>query len=237
MIKVNAEAAQVNLTLIKPDERISLSSNHEDTAATHLFPGGSTKHFVSQRPYANDSYKEPITIRSSSYSKKKGRLKTGSISQFFDSGIRAVKSRLAIEYTGVSKDINFTPGVSLSISDRRNILIVTTWRSGSTFLGDILKAYPGTFYSFEPLHSLLGNNRFNEEEGEEMQQKIIKRIRNIMECNLKDQDDFLEHARSRKFLLKHNSRYWKSCSPKVCFDAKYFNQVCLLYFKTKCLML
>jgi hypothetical protein len=29
-----------------------------------------------------------------------------------------------------------------------------SWRSGSTFLGDILNHYPGVFYSFEPLHYL-----------------------------------------------------------------------------------
>ena len=37
---------------------------------------------------------------------------------------------------------------------QQNIIIVTTWRSGSTFLGSLLNAYPGTFYSFEPLHYL-----------------------------------------------------------------------------------
>ena len=36
----------------------------------------------------------------------------------------------------------------------RNILIATSWRFGSTFLGDLLNHYPGTFYSFEPLHYL-----------------------------------------------------------------------------------
>ena len=33
----------------------------------------------------------------------------------------------------------------------RRILILTTWRSGSTFLGELLSMIPGTFYSFEPL--------------------------------------------------------------------------------------
>ena len=34
-----------------------------------------------------------------------------------------------------------------------NILrLATTWRSGSTFLGDLLNHYPGSFYYFEPLH-------------------------------------------------------------------------------------
>lgn len=30
-------------------------------------------------------------------------------------------------------------------------MIVTSWRSGSTFLGDILLAHPATFYHYEPL--------------------------------------------------------------------------------------
>ena len=29
--------------------------------------------------------------------------------------------------------------------------VVTTWRSGSTFLGDILTSHPATFYHYEPL--------------------------------------------------------------------------------------
>ena len=32
----------------------------------------------------------------------------------------------------------------------RNVLIATTFRSGSTFLGDLLNHYPGTFYTYEP---------------------------------------------------------------------------------------
>jgi hypothetical protein len=34
------------------------------------------------------------------------------------------------------------------------ILIVSTWRSGSTFFGDLLTQYPGTYYSYEPLQYL-----------------------------------------------------------------------------------
>ena len=34
----------------------------------------------------------------------------------------------------------------------RQVLIATTWRSGSSFFGDLLTHYPGTYYSFEPLH-------------------------------------------------------------------------------------
>ena len=29
--------------------------------------------------------------------------------------------------------------------------VITTWRSGSTFLGDILTSHPATYYHYEPL--------------------------------------------------------------------------------------
>ena len=34
------------------------------------------------------------------------------------------------------------------------ILIVSTWRSGSTFFGELLTQYPGTYFSYEPLQYL-----------------------------------------------------------------------------------
>ena len=36
----------------------------------------------------------------------------------------------------------------------KNILILSTWRSGSTFTGDLLAHYPSTYYSYEPLYLL-----------------------------------------------------------------------------------
>ncbi len=30
-------------------------------------------------------------------------------------------------------------------------MLVTTWRSGSSFTGGLLDQFPGTFYTFEPL--------------------------------------------------------------------------------------
>ncbi|XP_060073929.1 carbohydrate sulfotransferase 1-like [Ylistrum balloti] len=41
------------------------------------------------------------------------------------------------------------------------ILLVTYMRSGSSFVGDLLKANPETFYSFEPLHKLQFDVRQN----------------------------------------------------------------------------
>ena len=49
---------------------------------------------------------------------------------------------------------NYYLGDSIPAKHAKHILVITSWRSGSTFLADILNHYPGTFYSFEPLHYL-----------------------------------------------------------------------------------
>ena len=48
-------------------------------------------------------------------------------------------------------DINSVNHVEMQT---KYILIVSTWRSGSTFFGDLLTQYPGTYYSYEPLQYL-----------------------------------------------------------------------------------
>ncbi len=43
-------------------------------------------------------------------------------------------------------------GDSIPSENARQVLIATSWRSGSSFFGDLLQHYPGSYYSFEPLH-------------------------------------------------------------------------------------
>nr|XP_027224615.1 carbohydrate sulfotransferase 1-like [Penaeus vannamei] len=45
-------------------------------------------------------------------------------------------------------------GEILEPRQTRRVILLTTWRSGSTFLGDLLNAWPGAYYHFEPLHFL-----------------------------------------------------------------------------------
>lgn len=39
-------------------------------------------------------------------------------------------------------------------SQHQKVLIVTRWKSGSTYFGEILALYPKTYYTYEPLHVL-----------------------------------------------------------------------------------
>ena len=34
---------------------------------------------------------------------------------------------------------------------QQNVLVLSSWRSGSTFTGDMLTHYPGTYYLYEPI--------------------------------------------------------------------------------------
>ena len=70
---------------------------------------------------------------------------------------------LAQEKKSIAEDLSKYPTLKLS-SLRRNTyasggrpkitLLVSSWRSGSSFLGQILASHPVSFYSYEPLHQL-----------------------------------------------------------------------------------
>ncbi len=46
----------------------------------------------------------------------------------------------------------FRVGDSIPFAKSRRILLVATWRTGSSFFGSMLNNFPGTFYSYEPIH-------------------------------------------------------------------------------------
>merc|ERR1719420_191885 len=71
---------------------------------------------------------------------------------------------------------NCSVGQIIPREKMRKILILTTWRSGSTFLGDLLNHYPGTFYFFEPLHY------YDHMDGKVMPQTEIEFLRSLYHC-------------------------------------------------------
>ena len=110
----------------------------------------------------------------------------------------------------------------------RNILIATSWRSGSSFLGELLAQYPGTFYYFEPLrfyaHKVTPKSDIIREE---------EFLETLFRCHFGDSNrGFLEHVQNNPVLLS-NKRLWDSCQLfpendrlEVCFSEEYLNTVC-----------
>ena len=102
-----------------------------------------------------------------------------------------------------------------------NILIVTRGRSGSSFLGDLLNSYPGSFYIFEPLHK--------KNEYERMNKKTIKGnkvIESIFKCELPELPNFIWRNFGPFEKLKEKASIWKTSTEKSKASNQIFSNTC-----------
>ena len=125
---------------------------------------------------------------------------------------------------------NVKVGEKVPVSSARHILVVTTYRSGSSFLGDLLNHYKGVFYYFEPLHY------YAQVKGQS--QSEVDFLSSLLKCQFNEENiGFLHHVSkaNNKFLLKnHNFRLWNSCQnilpqDMLCLLPEYLNKVCPLF--------
>ena len=110
-------------------------------------------------------------------------------------------------------------------SGARNILIVTRSRSGSSFLGDLLNRYPGTFYSFEPLH-------YCGKRGLVTSESKIELIKQVLKCE--PSKEYFEHAKQWDPVLRRNVRLWKACESSLptnnaCYSPELFYSTCPIF--------
>ncbi|KAF6212644.1 hypothetical protein GE061_013170 [Apolygus lucorum] len=110
-------------------------------------------------------------------------------------------------------------------------IIVTTWRSGSTFLGDILDSVPGNFYHYEPLlHRGIVQIR-----GPPHSRSAIDHLKHLMTCNYdvadEDMDNYLSYGVDHKELFAHNRRLWEKCVayPHLCYHPQFLKKFCSLF--------
>ena len=100
------------------------------------------------------------------------------------------------------------------------VLIATTYRSGSTFLGDLLNHYPGTFYSFEPLQYKTKTER-------------VKYLRNIFHCEF--EMNYLHHISQNPYLVTiRNPRLGNVCKylknlNSDCYKQQIIQPICKIY--------
>jgi len=84
-------------------------------------------------------------------------------------------------------------------------LIITTWRSGSTFLGDVLNSHPGNYYHYEPLLDY----DIVQIRGEPLASGAMKNLRNLLHCNYTDMGMSLTIL---SIIVKHSARQSKCAS-------------------------
>ncbi|XP_037787074.1 carbohydrate sulfotransferase 4-like [Penaeus monodon] len=140
-------------------------------------------------------------------------------------GENILRHTIRREFLNSIPDTDFTPGEAVPPLQVRRVIILSTWRSGSSFLGDLLKSYPGTYFSFEPLHHLLKNLHLQEGP---LVDVVLNLLKSIMTCDLSQQEEYVSYMRNNSFLMNHNTRVWNSCSRNraLCFDKEYLSAVC-----------
>ncbi len=125
-------------------------------------------------------------------------------------------------------------GEQLPPEAARHILISTTWRSGSSFFGEVLAQYPGAYYSYEPLHATYFQRQFD---NDTLRADALRLTSSLFRC---DYDDgvlrYLRHASKGRnnFLWQNNFRVWKACqnllpAKAACFLPLFYKQTCPLF--------
>lgn len=106
-------------------------------------------------------------------------------------------------------------------------IIITTWRSGSTFLGDILNAMPANFYHYEPLL----NYDIIQIRGPPYDQQAIQNLKNLLRCNYTDMAEYLNYGQQHTYLFSHNTRLWRQCRlySQFCWEPKFLSAYCKLF--------
>lgn len=108
-------------------------------------------------------------------------------------------------------------------------LIVSTWRSGSSFLGDVLNAMPSNFYHYEPLLHF-GNHQINQH------RHLIKAknmLKHMLRCNFHDMQVFPKFVdkKMKTGQFRFNHRIWDHCKyeKRICADANFTSKFCKLF--------
>lgn len=107
--------------------------------------------------------------------------------------------------------------------------IATTWRSGSTFLGDILLSHPGTFYHYEPL---INYEIRQIRDDSPLADKAVKTVKNLFQCDYSELSSYLDYAKGHLHTLSHNERLWSHCFGShrpYCFDPAFLSEFCSLF--------
>lgn len=102
-------------------------------------------------------------------------------------------------------------------------VIVTTWRSGSTFFGDLLNSLNGNFYHYEPLMTY----ETYQIRGQSLEHEAIAHIRKLLQCDYSDMESYMEFAINSD-LFTQNTSLWTKCYP-FCFNSTFVQQFCALF--------
>ncbi|KAF2367153.1 Sulfotransferase domain [Trinorchestia longiramus] len=106
-------------------------------------------------------------------------------------------------------------------------LVVATWRSGSTFVGDLLDAHPATIYQYEPL---LDFGIIRPKHGH-LAHTAQRYLNQLLTCNYTQMERYIEYGKTHSWLFSHSKRLWSVCSEsrKLCESSEFLSRFCALF--------
>ncbi|XP_037502840.2 carbohydrate sulfotransferase 3-like [Rhipicephalus sanguineus] len=106
----------------------------------------------------------------------------------------------------------------------RRVIIVTYFRAGSNFVGELLSSSPPTFYHYEPLSMYTVATRLVGRNATEASSLIS----HLLRCELQSVGHYIRKVIERKDPLRRNRFLWALCrgDNKTCFRADFVSKVC-----------
>ncbi|KZC04460.1 PREDICTED: carbohydrate sulfotransferase 4-like [Dufourea novaeangliae] len=106
-------------------------------------------------------------------------------------------------------------------------VILTSWRSGSTFLGDVINAHPANFYHYEPLLDF----GIVQIRGPPLADEALGNLESLLRCDFNNLDRYLEYGKTHPWVFNHNTHLWRQCQAhkKICWDPRFVSRFCKLF--------
>ncbi|KAF9408164.1 hypothetical protein HW555_012058 [Spodoptera exigua] len=108
-------------------------------------------------------------------------------------------------------------------------LVISSWRSGSTFLGDLVNSIPSNYYHYEPL-LMYGTKQLRRPTDATEALSIVRRM---FKCNFEGLEEYFEFESKDLSLFSHSTRLWDYCknekSNDLCFNADFISRMCKLF--------
>ena len=117
-------------------------------------------------------------------------------------------------------------------NETRKILVVTTWRSGSTFFGELLSSLPASFYYFEPL-MMYGQTDLTRPD---LQARTVHIAHDLLKCHISRWADYIELTRNKSYVLEMmNGGVRRACQAdsdrngSLCHDGRFLDEACRMH--------
>ncbi|KAF2362631.1 Sulfotransferase domain [Trinorchestia longiramus] len=107
------------------------------------------------------------------------------------------------------------------------IILTSSWRSGSTLLGEVVSAHPGSYYHYEPF---MPYGVRQVEAGHQVE--VNNLLSDLFRCDYRHLDDYLRFAFVNADVFSRNKRLWAMCSalPRTkCYAPDILGKLCGLF--------